>query len=160
MPVEIERKFLVRSDEWRTQIASTTIIRQGYLTQGGGTSVRVRLTDRGAWLAVKSGGTPLGRLEFEYPIPVKDAETLLELCAKPILEKVRHVVSAGTNLFWEVDEFGGELSGIIMAEVELPTAKTPLLIPRWVGTEVTLDPRYLNSNIHSLADPSLRAPQN
>lgn len=153
MAVEIERKFLVASDEWRAHATGSTVIRQGYLTRGGAASVRVRRTGAGAWLTVKSGSNPLGRLELEYPIPPDDADALLELCAKPIIEKERHLVPGTDGLLWEVDEFQGALAGLTLAEVELPAPDSPLAIPPWTGPEVTHDPSYLNSNLHRLGAP-------
>ena len=119
MGTEIERKFLVRSDAWRGAAARAPIaIRQGYLVAGEGASVRVRIADENATLTIKGERDGRTREEFEYPIPVADAYGLHALCPHPLIEKQRHEITHGGKL-WEVDEFGGALEGLVIAEVEL-----------------------------------------
>lgn len=119
MAIEIERKFLVTSEGWRASVVSRKHLRQGYLARGGKTSVRVRIVDDAtATLTVKSRGARTSRLEFEYAIPVEEAATLLELRDGHLLSKVRHLVRHD-GLTWEVDVFGGENAGLVIAEIEL-----------------------------------------
>ncbi|MDB6171578.1 MAG: adenylate cyclase [Chthoniobacteraceae bacterium] len=145
MPLEIERKFLVKGEAWRAQ-AEPTDIRQGYLAREERCVVRVRVAGGCAWLTVKSRVVGITRSEYEYEIPYAQGEEMLGLCAKPIMEKRRHRV-AFCGMTWEVDEFLGENSGLIVAEVELTSADQNVTLPEWVGEEVTGDPRYYNSNL-------------
>ncbi|HEY5807437.1 MAG TPA: CYTH domain-containing protein [Povalibacter sp.] len=147
MAIEIERKFLVKSDAWRHQAESRELMRQGYLTGGSRCSIRARIAGEQAWLNIKAKRSGMTRLEFEYPIPVADAtEILNELCNGPLLEKYRHRISTG-SLVWEVDEFLGTNAGLIVAEIELPTETTEFARPDWLGEEVTEDERYYNFNL-------------
>ncbi|WP_129776816.1 CYTH domain-containing protein [Peristeroidobacter soli] len=144
MATEIERKFLVRGEAWRQQ--APLEIRQGYLNRDKQRTVRVRISGARAYLTVKGMAKGLARPEFEYEIPVADAEQMLSLCDGPLLEKRRHVTThAGRR--WEVDEFLGENAGLIVAEVELEDEHQVFQRPDWLDTEVTDDPRYLNSNL-------------
>lgn len=144
MPVEIERKFLVTSNEWRAGAHGTTI-RQGYLSNGSEATVRIRVAGDMAFLTIKSRTEGLARAEFEYPIPRADAEALLEtLCVLPLIEKTRYPVEHEGHL-WTVDVFEGENDGLVVAEVELSRLDEVVKLPVWVGEEVTDDPRYRNS---------------
>lgn len=149
MPVEIERKFLVVGEGWReAALGPAKPIRQGYLAEGGATgmTVRVRRVGDQAFLTLKSPGL-LTRAEFEYPIPVEEAEAMLAAhCLSPPLAKRRTRVAHG-GLVWEVDEFEGRLAGLVMAEVELAEAGQDVALPAWVGTEVTEDLRFQNSSL-------------
>lgn len=146
MPVEIERKFLVVGDGWRRLSRSSERYRQGYLSLGPGPTVRVRRAGPVAFVTVKGDGR-IARPEFEYEIPVADAEAMLaELCHRPLVEKTRHEVwHAG--VLWHVDEFEGGNGGLVMAEVELAAVDQPLRLPDWVGREVTGDLAYRNSEL-------------
>lgn len=145
MPVEIERKFLVTSHAWRAG-ARATPIRQGYLAHEGAT-VRIRIADGDAFITVKGKTEGIARAEFEYPIPVEDAQVMLEtLCARPLIEKTRYAVEYAGRV-WTVDVFEGENDGLVMAEVELEGADAHVELPDWVGEEVTTDPRYRNSSL-------------
>jgi adenylate cyclase len=146
MPVEIERKFLVVGDEWRPLVRSNQRFRQGYLALGPGPTVRVRRTGPAAFVTIKGDGQ-IARPEFEYEIPVEDAEAMLAgLCHRPLIEKTRHDLwHAG--VLWHVDEFEGANGGLVMAEVELSAVDQPLSLPGWVGREVTDDPGYRNSEL-------------
>jgi adenylate cyclase len=106
----------------------------------------VRVAGRNAFLTLKGASQGPVRTEFEYPIPVADAEVLLQMCAGPLIEKVRYEVQHG-GLCWEVDEFCGENHGLVIAEVELTAPDQPFDRPPWVGEEVTDDPRYFNSQL-------------
>ena len=143
---EIERKFLVVGDAWRAGAARSRL-RQGYLCAEKGKSVRVRLEDGRATVTIKGPARGAARAEYEYPIPAKDARELLSrLCERPLIEKTRSRVRHA-GLVWEVDEFGGDNRGLVVAEVELRRAGQKVALPPWVGKEVTNDPRYLNSNL-------------
>ncbi len=148
MPLEIERKFLVTGDAWRdAAVAPPLRMRQGYLAAGAdGMTVRVRLEGDCGVLTLKGRGL-VSRAEFQYAIPVADAETLLSNhCAPPLIEKQRTRV-AHAGLTWEVDEFAGHLAGLVLAEVELADAAQRVDLPGWVGAEVSEDPRFQNANL-------------
>jgi len=150
MPLEIERKYLVRNDSWRMP-GKGTRYRQGYLSTEPARNVRVRVgADRG-FITVKGLTVNTTRLEYEYAIPVEDANEMLDaLCLKPIIEKVRYTIEHA-GLLWEVDEFEGENAGLVVAEVELAEADQTILLPDWIGEEVTDDPRYYNASL--IANP-------
>lgn len=144
MAIEIERKFLLCSDEWRSQVSKKRLMRQGYLSTNKNASVRVRLVEDKAQINIKSATLGMSRSEYEYEIPVPDAQEMLDnLCEKPLIEKTRHyVIYAGHE--WEIDEFTGDNSGLIVAEVELNDVAEKINKPAWVGQEVTEDKRYYN----------------
>lgn len=145
MGIEIERKFLVRAEAWRST-STGRFYRQGYLSTAKARVVRVRtIDDKEGYLTVKGKSHGAMRLEFEYAIPVNDARQMLEkLCLHPLIEKTRYTVRAGGHL-WEIDEFAGANKGLILAEVELADEHQPLELPAWVDREVTGDPRYFNA---------------
>lgn len=146
MGTEIERKFLVIGDEWRT-LGTGSAYWQGYLVSEPERVVRVRIAGNQGFLTIKGAPTGISRAEFEYPIPVEDARELLEtLCDRPFIQKTRYKVSWG-NLVWEIDEFAGENQGLILAEVELPNAEQEIDLPPWIGAEVSHDPRYYNASL-------------
>jgi adenylate cyclase len=143
MALEIERKFLVVGDAWRS-LATGTLYRQGYVVLGAGKTVRVRVAGSTGYLTIKGPSVNLARTEFEYEIPLDDAMTLLDtLCEQPLVEKTRYKIPYG-GMVWEVDEFAGENQGLIVAEVELATADQAIALPPWVGADVSDDPRYFN----------------
>ncbi|NJO67802.1 MAG: CYTH domain-containing protein [Rhodospirillales bacterium] len=146
MAVETERKFLVNGDDWR-ELATPRVMKQGYLSDDKRLAVRVRIAGDSAYLTVKGAKSGLSRLEYEYPIPVADADELLDtLCQRPLIEKIRHtLIHQGTE--WVVDEFLGENEGLIVAEVELDSEDQQVPLPGWAGQEVTDDTRYLNVNL-------------
>jgi CYTH domain-containing protein len=144
MASEIERKFLVQGDGWRA--GARQRLCQGYLNRDKERTVRVRIAGDEAFLTIKGVTRGATRAEFEYEIPMRDAEQLLELSDGPILEKNRHVlVYEGSR--WEVDEFVGENAGLVIAEIELQSEDQPFSRPPWLGREVTNDTRYYNSNL-------------
>jgi adenylate cyclase len=149
--MEIERKFLVSGEAWRADATLCHHIRQGYLSRDPERVVRVRIKDDAAFLTVKGrsqGTKALVRPEFEYPLPVADAEVLLAgLCLKPNIEKRRHIVPGPDGKIWEVDEFVFPHPGLILAEIELTTADEEFALPSWAGREVTHDHRYANNRI-------------
>lgn len=144
MGKEIERKFMVKEGAWRN--AKGTKYRQGYLNSAKERNVRVRTMEDKAYLTIKGIAIGASRMEFEYEIPLQDAEELLEICEKPLIEKTRYKVQEG-GFVWEVDEFFRENQGLIIAEVELESEDQEFPKPDWVGKEVTGDPRYFNSNL-------------
>lgn len=142
---EIERKFLVLDDRWRAAATSSKHIRQGYLAAGPNATVRVRVSGPRAWLTIKGDATGIARAEFEYEIPLPDADHLLaHHCLLGRVEKTRHFVPHG-SLVIEVDEFHGENEGLVIAEVELEAVDTAFAPPPWLGAEVTDDIRYYNA---------------
>lgn len=146
MATEIERKFLVKSDEWRT-LATGTLYRQGYLSTKKGCTVRVRLVGNQGYLTIKGLTQGFSRAEYEYPIPAADAQEMLDnLCDRPLIEKTRYKIEYA-GLIWEVDEFAGENQGLIIAEVELIDENHSFELPDWIGQEVSDDPRYYNANL-------------
>jgi adenylate cyclase len=144
MPVEIERKFLVAKDSWRGHARGQRYC-QGYLSKGDVT-VRVRRAGPRAFLTIKGSGQGIVRPEFEYEIPVEEAEEMFKLCRRPLIEKTRYEV-LHEGVLWEVDEFEGDNTGLVLAEVELEHPGQPVALPDWVGEEVTADPRYRNSQL-------------
>lgn len=148
MPIEIERKFLVAGNTWREQVRSRELLRQGYLDSAELCSVRVRAAGEHAWLNIKARRPGMSRLEFEYPIPLSDADAMLdELCKGPLIEKYRHEIPAGGAHVWQVDEFLGLNHGLIVAEIELSNEAEEFARPSWLGEEVTHDERYYNHNL-------------
>lgn len=146
---EIERKFRVSSDAWRKGVRNSTRIRQAYLRADDEGSMRVRLREgRSATLTIKSKAIDLRRREFEYEIPQLDAELLFDLRKGAIVEKIRHLVPHD-GMIWEVDEFLGANSGLLIAEIELESRFQSIAIPPWVGMEVTADKRFYNSALTS-----------
>jgi adenylate cyclase len=146
MPTEIERKFLVTDDRWRSLGVGKPYF-QGYIPTQNQTTVRVRIADEQGFLTIKSLTVGCERSEFEYLIPVADAQEMLHtLCVPPFIEKTRYRVEWG-GLVWEIDEFAGDNQGLIVAEVELEAVNQAIALPEWIGKEVTQDVRYYNSNL-------------
>lgn len=143
MPIEIERKFLVASEAWRSAVSVSRLIRQGYIMRTGALSVRVRTIDAEAFITIKNRVPGPARAEFEYAIPREDAEALLGYCDQPLIEKTRHhLTHEGRE--WTIDEFEGHRAGLFLAECELDAPDQTLALPDWVGGEVTNDPAYRN----------------
>lgn len=146
MKIEIERKFLLASDGWRARVRSSERIRDGLLSSQEDKKVRVRIIGARATLTVKTGRVRGVREEFEYPIPLADAERLMSLCGSDVLEKVRHYVEHAAVL-WEIDLYEGLLSGVALAEVELESRGQVLDLPDWIGREVTEDLAFREVNM-------------
>jgi adenylate cyclase len=144
MAVEIERKFRVINDDWRSAVRTSTLLRQGYLANTARASIRVRLAGEQGWLSVKAMTPGRSRAEYEAAIAAADAnEMLSRLCEGPLIEKWRHIVAhAGDD--WEIDEFLGANSGLVIAELELDSEQQQFARPEWLGAEVTEDQRYYN----------------
>lgn len=149
MSVEIERKFLVRSDAWKA-LAQGVAMRQGYLSTHPERTVRVRIEGEIATLTIKGRTQGFSRGEWEYEIPLADAEALLnDICERPLIEKTRtRIVHEG--MVWEVDEFFGDNLGLVVAEIELESETQTFARPDWQGEEVTGDARYFNSSLLKL----------
>ena len=159
MHIETERKFLVRSEDFRKYVTGSHRISQGYIAHDGGNTVRVRILDDRGILTIKGPTNGMSRAEWEIEIPLQDAEALMRLTKSGRIEKVRHIVPAqtpdqvggdgsvvgGDKRCWEIDEFLGDNKGLIMAEIELGSEDEVFEKPEWLGEEVTGDRRYYNS---------------
>ena len=147
MAIEIEHKFLLANEDWRRSIQKSVKYKQGYLSSQPTSSIRIRISDNQAWLNIKSATIGTERSEFEYEIPLTDAEEIITtLCGKPLIEKTRHLVPNDHNI-WEIDEFEGDNQGLIVAEIELSKIGQNFIRPHWLGEEVTQDLRYYNNNL-------------
>lgn len=148
MAMEIERKFLVAGEGWRTAAQASRQFEQGYLCGDGPASVRVRVEGERANMNIKAAVVGRARAEYEYPVPLEDArEMLAHLCVAPPVIKTRYWVPYGAHT-WEIDEFGGQNAPLIVAEIELDAVDENFERPDWLGEEVTQDRRYYN---HALA---------
>lgn len=146
MGVEIERKFLVHGEAWKT-LGEPVFFRQGYLSSHKDRTVRVRIEGERAVITIKGANVGATRGEWEYPIPVLDAAELLDsLCEQPLIEKYRRKIAVAHHV-WEVDEFLGANAGLVVAEIELGAEDEAFEKPDWVAGEVTGDARYYNSNL-------------
>ncbi len=149
MPIEIERKFLLKSDGWRVQADNGVVMRQGYLSAISLTieqksSVRIRLAGGRASLNIKGATLGVTRQEYEYPIPLNDAHELLDTLADgPLIEKTRYHVKYEAHT-WEIDVFAGDNEGLVVAEIELASEDEAFAKPSWLGEEVSADARYYN----------------
>lgn len=150
MGVEIEHKYLVVDTSFKEIASSKHYIKQGYLSRTPERTIRVRIYDKTGFITIKSKNIGDTRKEFEYEIPKSDANQLIEMCDKPVIEKYRYLVPYMGHT-WEVDEFLGSLSGITIAEIELKNSTDNYVKPLFVGENVTGKPEYYNSNIHKLA---------
>jgi adenylate cyclase len=144
MPIEIERKFLVRSEAWRTQAERGERLVQGYLANTPFSSIRVRMAGEQAWLNIKQAVLGVRRAEYDYRIPVSDAQELLTLCEGHLIEKTRYHVRCAGQL-WEVDVFGGDNEGLTTGEIELQSVDQPFERPAWLGADISDDARYYNN---------------
>lgn len=146
MTIEIERKFLVADSDYR-KLGEAESCRQGYLLSSPERTVRVRVMAERGFLTVKGRTKGLSRAEYEYEIPVAEAEQMLEkLCKKPLVEKTRYTVEIN-GLTWHIDEFEGQNRGLVMAEVHLESESQQISLPDWLGPEVSGDARYFNVNL-------------
>ncbi len=146
MPLEIERKFLVKNDRWKAHVQRTFSLKQGYLSDAAGATVRFRTKDQQGFLTIKGKTSGLTRTEFEYAIPYDDALAMLELCGSHPVEKQRHEV-VFEGMLWEVDVFSAANDGLILAEIELLSEEQLFAVPEWLGEEVSHDARYFNSQL-------------
>lgn len=147
MPLEIERKFLVHSELWNALKKPKGLkIVQSYLSFTPERTVRIRVKDTQAFITIKGKTEGISRVEYEYPIPVTDAQDMIERLHLDAIDKIRYIIPVGKH-YWEVDVFFGKNKGLILAEIELESEHDQFEKPDWVGEEVSLDPRYYNSNL-------------
>jgi adenylate cyclase len=144
MGIEIERKFLVKDGTWKAVASEGAVCRQGYLVSAEEKTVRVRVMGSQAFLTLKGKTSGITRPEFEYEIPMQDAEAILELCGNAVIEKTRYFIEYDGRT-WELDVFAGANAGLVMAEIELETEGQSFLLPPWAGQEVSSEPRYYNA---------------
>lgn len=148
MATEIERKFTVIDQSYREMAVRSSHIQQGYLSAKKEATVRVRIRDHRGYITVKGVNHGAERKEWEYEVPLDDAREMLGLSQTRVIDKTRYVVPFGGR-DWEVDEFGGDLAPLVVAEVELPSVDAEVELPPFVGEEVTGDLRYYNSSLAS-----------
>jgi len=149
---EIERKFLIKDDSWKSKIIGSEKITQGYLSDSSAlNTIRVRIIEHQvteAVLTIKGQTTGIARTEIETSIDVKQAIELMKMCGDRVLEKKRNYVYIGEGKKWEIDEFlSGKRKGLVLAEIELNSEDEEFEIPSWVGEEVSTDPQYFNYNM-------------
>ncbi len=146
MNIEIERKFLMRNETWRDAGSVGVLYKQAYLNEKGDNTVRVRIEGDKGKLTIKSKATNISRMEFEYDIPMEDAENMFKIAKTATVEKLRHKIMFEGKC-WEVDEFLGDNAGLVVAEIELKSEDEPFAKPSWIGEEVSGDKRYTNANL-------------
>ncbi len=147
MGIEIERKFLLKNDSWKQAVSSSVVIKQGYLAGSDKASVRIRIEGDKANINIKSMTLAITRQEYEYSIPLDDAEKLLQdLCEQPKIEKTRYIVKHQDHK-WEIDVFTGDNKGLVVAEIELQSEDEKFFRPEWVGDEVSDQVKYYNVNL-------------
>lgn len=145
MATEIEMKFLVANDKWKKMpLIKKVEIEQGYLQKSRAQTIRIRVTDDTAFLTIKGAVKNLSRDEFEYEIPHADGVEMLRMCPTPHVRKTRHYLRDDKNQIWEIDIFKGINRGLTLAEIELEDEKQKVILPEWIGTDVSHDRRYTN----------------
>lgn len=147
MSTEIERKFLVKNNSYKTLATSKKLYKQGYLKATPECTIRVRIVGDEAFITIKGKKSGISRSEFEYAIPVDDANKMLQTMSKGfVVEKYRYIVPIeGSSLFWEVDEFLEDNEGLVIAEIELHTISEIFEKPDWLGEEVSHSNKYYNA---------------
>ena len=145
MNIEIERKFLLLNNLWKSEAVGVHY-KQAYLNEKGDNTIRVRIEGNQAKLTIKSKATNISRMEFEYDIPMEDAEKLFLIAKTPAVEKYRYKIEYAGNI-WEVDEFLGDNEGLVIAEIELESENQTFQKPSWIRMEVSGDKRYTNANL-------------
>ena len=149
MSIEIERKYLLKNNDWRELINSSTYFKQGYLNEAdknehSKASIRVRIEGDKANINIKSMTLSITRQEYEYAIPLDDAQKMLnDLCIHPLIEKTRHIVYYDDHR-WEIDVFEGDNHGLVVAEIELENESEQFKMPSWIGEEVSEQEKYYN----------------
>ena len=146
MGIEIEHKFLVKNDSYRSMAVSESEIMQGFLSRAPERTVRVRVRGNKGFITIKGKGSGAAHPEFEYEVPLDDAKQMLSMCEPPVINKTRYIVMHDGNR-WEIDEFHGELQGLVIAELEVVSEEYRFSLPPFVGLEVTGDRRYCNSQL-------------
>lgn len=150
MGVEIERKFLVINDNYKNISTERHEILQGYLNTDPDRTVRIRIFDSKGFITIKTRNVGALRHEWEFEIPLSEAKEIANEACSGLIEKTRYIVPADNGLKWEIDEFHGKLSGLVLAEIELPGVESPFALPSFIGKEVTADPAYYNSTLSAL----------
>lgn len=148
MPVEIERKYLLKNDDWRSLVTKQKKIVQGYLSDDPSRVVRVRVSGDQGIVTIKGKTEGVSRAEYEYNIPVEEALELVKMCKQHIIEKTRYIVDSNQHT-WEIDVFEGKNEGLQIAEVELRDENEKVTLPDWIGEEVSNDSRYYNASLVS-----------
>ena len=146
MKVEIERKFLVKNQDWKKLIVEKHSIQQGYLNTDKSCNVRVRIMNSAAFITIKGKRVNTARPEFEYEIPLNDAESILKLTKNSIIKKTRFTVNHQGQI-WEIDQFEGDNQGLVIAEIELKQKDEAISLPNWIGTEISDDERFYNLSL-------------
>ncbi|MEJ2622750.1 MAG: CYTH domain-containing protein [Candidatus Thiodiazotropha sp.] len=147
MALEIERKFLVINDKWKDSVVSEAVIKQGYLATTEQANVRVRVDGDVANINIKGRTEGISRREYEYPIPLDEAQELLDhLLSGAAIDKIRYKVRCGDHV-WDLDLFHGANQGLVVAEIELSQEDEAFVMPDWAGEEVSGDARYYNANL-------------
>lgn len=144
MTVEIERRFLLKNDDWRVKAGVPQTLQQGYLSVEKERTIRVRISGAHAWLTLKGYISDVSRSEFEYEIPLEHAQTMMDTMCPFKMEKRRYRVEF-EGFLYEIDEYGGENAPLIVAEIELPSEDTPFAKPDWLGAEITSDGKFTNA---------------
>lgn len=142
--IEIERRFLLKNDDWRVLASEAELLQQGYISVEKECTIRVRIVNEQAWLTLKGYISDTTRSEFEYPIPLADAQHMMATLCPFKVEKKRYRVDF-EGFCYEIDEFFGENAPLILAELELPTENTDFPKPNWLGEEITSDGRFTNA---------------
>lgn len=142
--IEIERRFLLNNTQWRRFASTPQVLKQGYLSVEKERTIRIRIIADKAWLTLKGYISDISRSEFEYPIPLSDAHTMLDTMCPFVVEKNRYIVHY-QNFTFEIDEFHGDNAPLVLAELELPNEHTPYPTPNWLGREITSDERFTNA---------------
>ena len=149
--IEIERKFLVKTNEFKNLAVSSVAIKQAYLSKDPLRTVRIRIKNKQAFLTIKgiSSASGMSRFEWEKELTLEEGEMLFQLALPTVIVKTRYIVPQGA-LSFEVDVFEGDHQGLILAEIELPSESTSIVLPPWIGKEVTGNQRYYNSYLSSI----------
>ena len=146
MKVEIERKFLAKNEDWKRLIVEKHTIQQGYLNTNKSCNVRVRIMNNLAFITIKGKRVNTARPEFEYEIPLNDAESILKLSKTSIIKKTRYTVNHKGQI-WEIDQFEGDNQGLVIAEIELKQKDEAISLPNWIGIEISNDERFYNLSL-------------
>ncbi|MCU7853785.1 MAG: CYTH domain-containing protein [Candidatus Thiodiazotropha sp. (ex Monitilora ramsayi)] len=147
MGLEIERKFLVINEQWKSHVESESRLKQGYLATQSNATIRVRISEKQAMLNIKGATSGIRRSEYEYEIPLQDAQEILDnLTEDSIIDKVRYQVRCDDHI-WDLDVFHGDNAGLIVAEIELSTEDENFRVPEWAGLEVSGDVKYYNASL-------------
>ncbi len=147
MAIEIERKFLLRNNDWQALEHTSAYYQQAYFCNTAKVSVRIRMSNAKAWVSFKSTTLEISRFEYEYEVPLNEAKQMMdEFSEGSIISKTRYFVPVESHI-WEIDVFEGDNQGLVVAEIELQHTDEDFFKPAWIGEEVSKDMRYFNSNL-------------